>query len=760
MKRIVAILSVFVFFYSTATAQSLTGRSLENLEAFAHLLGYVQYFHPSDQAAGANWEAFAVQNIASVEGAKNARELAVTLENLFRPYAPTLRVYPRGAMPPLSQALKQSGAAKEVVMWAYVPLGSGEKGLLAPGKRLRAPLEAGKVPEGVPYSGGEGIGRLPQPIELTVPKPDRPLVVNLGAGVTASLPLVLYADKNGTLPYAEVPAPPVLTRPPGAGDRGTRLAAVALTWNVFQHFFSYWDTVATDWQASLAAALQEAAVDETGQDFLATLERLTDGLEDGHTRTTHLVYSDFGNYSAPFTVDRVEGQLIVTTVPPDNPTRIRPGDALLELDGQSAEAALRTMLKRVPGVGQWGRYVALSRLLSNDTGRPIEVGLSPVAGGRPYTLDVAVEQGNATALRENRPPVVAQLAPGILYVDLTRIEKEQSKNVIERLEKAKGIIFDMRGYPNQVAFDLLAHISQKPLKTAPFLIPVVTRPDHKATRFIDITPTWAEPQAPQLTDNLAFIINGNGAISYAESIMGLLERYGIGARVGEHTAGANGDVVSLELPGDYATRWTGLKVTKLVGKPLFTVGVTPSVPVERTRAGVAAGRDELLERAFKEVAKRPASAMKPRAINLPPPAPATLTPVPVDVEGGGRSVAPSEWSKAGPGIFLRQATLSDFTALLLRTSPGTSEATLEAFRKEFGLKPTELVPAGKLQIKELTWQLAELRSEEDTGLRATVASTRASGKTFLVLIQGNLGEYDKLYQKVFLPALRGFGAGE
>ena len=242
--------------------------------------------------------------------------------------------------------------------------------------------------------------------------------------------------------------------------------------------------------------------------------------------------------------------------------------------------------------------------------------------------------------------------------------------------------------------------------------------------------------------------------------MGLLERYGIGARVGERTAGANGDVVSLELPGDYATRWAGLKVTKLGGKPLFTVGVTPTVPVERTRAGVAAGRDELLERAFKEVAKRPASAMKPRAINLPPPAPATLTPVPVDVEGGGRSVAPREWSKAGPGIFLRQETLSDFTALLLRTSPGTQEATLEAFRKEFGLKPTELVPAGKLPIKELTWQLAELRPEEDTGLQATVASARASGRTFLVLVQGNPDEYDKLYQKVFLPALRGFGAGE
>ena len=106
MKRIVAILSVFVFFYSTATAQSLTGRSLENLAAFAHLLGYVQYFHPSDQVAGADWEAFAIQNIAAAEGAKDARDLAVTLATLFRPYAPTLRVYRSGTTPPIPQVPK------------------------------------------------------------------------------------------------------------------------------------------------------------------------------------------------------------------------------------------------------------------------------------------------------------------------------------------------------------------------------------------------------------------------------------------------------------------------------------------------------------------------------------------------------------------------------------------------------------------------------------------------------------------------------
>lgn len=752
---VLAWLSVLTL-WSAAAAQPLEGRALENVVAFTRLLGYVQYFHPSDQVAETDWNAFATEHIEAVEGAENARELASALGDLFRPYAPTLRVYPQGTTVEAPLALEQPDAAKALVMWAYVPLGSGDANQLAPGDRLRAPLQEGRVPEHVTFTGGEGLRRLPEPIELELPKPNKPLTVTLGGGVRAALPLTLYADETGTLPHVKASEPLQSPATP-PNDRRARLATVAFTWNVFQHFFSYWDTVDTDWQASLRSALEKAAVDESGLAFLVTLERLTDGLHDGHTRTEHPNYSVFGRYSAPFTVDRVEGELVVTTVVPDNPTRICPGDVLLEINAQPAEAALRDMLKRVSGVGQWGRYQALTRLLSNDDGIPLTVKLAPYGGGAPYQLQVTPKETYATALREVRPAVVAQLAPGILYVDLTRVDEEQFSNVIKRLENAEGVVFDMRGYPNQFAFELLAHLADRPLKTAPFLWPVVVRPDHRATRFVDGTPTWAEPKEPELTDNLAFIINSNAAISYAESIMGLLERHGVGARVGEPTAGANGNVVSLDLPGGYSTRWTGLRVTKAGGKPLFTVGVTPTVPAERTRAGVAAGRDELLERAFETVAGQNAKAMKPRKITLPPPAPSTITLVPPDVATGVRTVLPQEWTEVQPGIFLRQATANDFAALLVRAQAGTRTEVLQQLQQETGLEASDLKPADSLEAGAFTWQLSRFNvSAAGTARKGTVATTTTDGKTYLVLLQGAPDEYDQLHQKVLLPVLKRF----
>ena len=48
----------------------------------------------------------------------------------------------------------------------------------------------------------------------------------------------------------------------------------------------------------------------------------------------------------------------------------------------------------------------------------------------------------------------------------------------------------------------------------------------------------------------------------------------------------------------YRVIWTGMRVTKHDGTPHHGVGIHPTVPVERTRDGIAAGQDEVLEQAI------------------------------------------------------------------------------------------------------------------------------------------------------------------
>jgi len=50
------------------------------------------------------------------------------------------------------------------------------------------------------------------------------------------------------------------------------------------------------------------------------------------------------------------------------------------------------------------------------------------------------------------------------------------------------------------------------------------------------------------------------------------------------------------LPGGYRVSWTGMKTVKRDGSRHHGVGVLPTVAAGRTIQGLAAGRDEVLER--------------------------------------------------------------------------------------------------------------------------------------------------------------------
>lgn len=93
-------------------------------------------------------------------------------------------------------------------------------------------------------------------------------------------------------------------------------------------------------------------------------------------------------------------------------------------------------------------------------------------------------------------------------------------------------------------------------------------------------------------------ITGAMAISYAESVMGLVEGHELGVIVGSATAGANGNINSFTVPGNFSITFTGMKVTRADGRQHHGLGVLPTVLATPTRAGIRDGRDELLERAL------------------------------------------------------------------------------------------------------------------------------------------------------------------
>jgi C-terminal processing protease CtpA/Prc len=572
-------------------ARPLRGRAPENLVAFTKLLGYVRYFHPSDEAAATDWQRFAVDGVKSVEDAKDAAELAERLEKLFKAIAPTVSVFPTGKPPAGAAEVTppKDDPSPTFLAWYHVGVGTGGT---APS--VYSSERVSKLPK----------ARVPNGKQPALPDPAKPFSADLGGGVSCSVPLALYVDDKGTLPHPPAPPKPAgWSKPDGfiltGNDRSTRLAAVALAWNVFQHFYPYFDVVKTDWPAELRTALEKAATDTDERAFLDTLRRLVAGLHDGHGNV--FLPGGADKFYPPLRWDWIEDRLVVTRVAPKGAGDLKPGDVVTKINGRPAAEALADKEQLISAATpQFKRYRALLELAEGEKDSKLTLDLQPASGeAKSVRVRRSLDGGAFIDLQEPRPAKVEEIKTGIVYVDLSRITDKDFNEAVPKLAEAKGIIFDLRGYPSRVSTAPISHLIDKPVTSAQWNIPIVVYPDRKDMAFN--TSNWTvKPQEPRFEAKVAFLTDGQ-AISYAETYLGIIEHYKLAAIVGAPTAGTNGNINPFTLPGGYRVIWTGMKVLKHDGSPHHGVGIQPTEPVARTIRGVAQGRDEVLERAIKVV---------------------------------------------------------------------------------------------------------------------------------------------------------------
>src|SRR5262249_14790964 len=154
--------------------------------------------------------------------------------------------------------------------------------------------------------------------------------------------------------------------------------------------------------------------------------------------------------------------------------------------------------------------------------------------------------------------------------------------VMDRLAAAPGVVLDLRGYPAG-NHKLLSHLLTRPDDSKAWLsVPRVIRPDHTPASIASWNSQgWEMPVLqPHIAGRVAFL-TGPRAVSYAESVMGLVEHYHLGEIVGSATAGTNGNVIVVGGPTGCRARLTGLRVTKHDGSRHHLVGVLPTIPATR-----------------------------------------------------------------------------------------------------------------------------------------------------------------------------------
>ncbi len=192
-----------------------------------------------------------------------------------------------------------------------------------------------------------------------------------------------------------------------------------------------------------------------------------------------------------------------------------------------------------------------------------------------------------------------KLDNNIGYVTLQTIEEEDISRIKSEFIDTKGIIIDIRNYPSTfVPFSLGSFFVSSSTPFVKFTKGNVDNPgEFTFTNSIEIP-----SQGKTYKGKLVVLVNELSQ-SQAEYTSMAFRAGDNTTIIGSTTAGADGNVSAIMLPGGLRTMISGIGVNYPNGEETQRVGIVPDIEVKPTIQGIREGKDELLEKAIEIILK-------------------------------------------------------------------------------------------------------------------------------------------------------------
>ncbi|TFE00538.1 S41 family peptidase [Jeotgalibacillus salarius] len=568
----------------------------QNLVAFAKLYGFIKYFHPSDEVADFDWEGFASYGANQVRNAEDTEALMTQLETLFQPVAPTLILTTDQSFDPnktdIANLLQKNQG--QYIFWQHRGITTDFT------TAIYRSSEDVYQSDRVIFEMENEEAVLDDPVFEMVPAEEEYLAEKqLTDDITAFFPVVLPYGEEGSLgttdeskdAFKALKDEVIAAKFGGTSVQSVhgRLAGVIQTWNIYQHFYPYFDVVDVNWEEQLPVFLSLAEEEQGHEDYTAVLEDMIEKAQDGHS----MVISRKSSYgdTLPIRVHVIKDEVIVVEALEDSP--FKAGDIVLKKDGTAAKELMKNLMDKTSGSPQYKEALAERMFVIGDSHTVIEVNRDG------EIMELSAENGSSyldSTLKVHEP--VVELEDGIYYLPLYQnVPEEKYAEYYEELASAKALILDLRYYPSSSAIELFGHLVKEPLPTSQFLIPQYVLPDQEGEITYEDGSWELEPKEPVFDGEMIFLSDGL-AISYAETLLGIAENNELGTIVGQPSAGTNGNVNGFKLMEHITIYYTGMKVLKGDGSQHHLIGIQPDVPVNYTLESVKNGKDDFIEKAL------------------------------------------------------------------------------------------------------------------------------------------------------------------
>jgi len=199
-------------------------------------------------------------------------------------------------------------------------------------------------------------------------------------------------------------------------------------------------------------------------------------------------------------------------------------------------------------------------------------------------------------LLNNQQPKWQILSGNIGYVNMGLLMQADVPAMIAALKDTRAIVFDQRNYPNFTLYLIAQWLNPVARDFVKF-----TSPDYRRPGSVEWTVTLQAGPSARRQDNYkgrVLILCDERTQSQAEFTIMALRTAPDAVVVGSTTAGADGNVSLIELPGAIRSYISGLGVFYPDGSPTQRIGILPDVQVLPTVTGVQNGVDEVLQAAL------------------------------------------------------------------------------------------------------------------------------------------------------------------
>lgn len=308
-----------------------------------------------------------------------------------------------------------------------------------------------------------------------------------------------------------------------------------------------------------------------------------------------------GAYFPPVHVRFIEDQLVVTDY--YNPelkdeVGLEIGDVITNVKGKSIDKIIEEKSKYYPASNIPTRLRDMSGDILRSDSDEVEITFKRDINGKDISKKLTLYPRDSLDIyhwfRQSNDLCYKMLEDDIGYITLQTIEDADIPVIKEKFKDTKGIIIDIRNYPSTFV----------PFQLGPFFM-------SSSTAFVKFTKgNIKNPGEFTFTEELEIPSEGNAykgklVVLVNELSQSQAEYTAMAFRAGDNTtiigsttAGADGNVSTIMLPGGLRTMISGIGVYYPNGEETQRVGIVPDIEVKPTIAGIKAGKDELLEKAI------------------------------------------------------------------------------------------------------------------------------------------------------------------